>query len=326
MELDINDIPKFTYTQQIGNLYMSLETKLYDLNGIDNRRIRSKLRKISKLHSINSSLAIESNGLTLETMQDVIEGKLVEGPFDEVLEAKNASNAYNLIKTTDIFSIQGFLSVEEILMFGLVPENGFRTGKVGVSDGTDWVYIAPPASEVPLMMEKLLNWAKKSGYPGYIVGAIVHFYIEMIHPLRDGNGRIGRLWHNEIMSRYNRTFDLVSIENLIYLHQDEYYRILSEGQEDMDCTEFCRFCLGLLNAELGRMSLLTDPHIAKLLSVMDSKFRSSTEIMSRLDLKSRPYFLKNYLRPALNSGFVEMSDPEHPNSPKQKYRSLLRTP
>ncbi len=47
---------------------------------------------------------------------------------------------------------------------------------------------------------------------------------------------------------------------------------------------------------------------------------SVQEIMSKIGLKGRRNFLQNYLQPALESGFIEMTQPNAPNSPTQKYR------
>lgn len=46
----------------------------------------------------------------------------------------------------------------------------------------------------------------------------------------------------------------------------------------------------------------------------------SAEIQEVLQLRHREYFRDNYLEPAINEGFVEMTIPEKPNSPIQKYR------
>ncbi len=47
---------------------------------------------------------------------------------------------------------------------------------------------------------------------------------------------------------------------------------------------------------------------------------SAAEIMEVLSLKGRRNFIQNYLQPALESGFVEMTQPDSPKSPTQKYR------
>ena len=41
--------------------------------------------------------------------------------------------------------------------------------------------------------------------------------------------------------------------------------------------------------------------------------------MSLLNLKDRVNFLRIYLNPALEDGFISMKYPEQPKSPKQKY-------
>ena len=57
----------------------------------------------------------------------------------------------------------------------------------------------------------------------------------------------------------------------------------------------------------------------KLLEILDGEL-SVREMMARLGFGSRDKFLKNYLYPALKAGVVEMTQPESPRSPRQKYR------
>jgi ATP-dependent DNA helicase RecG len=47
---------------------------------------------------------------------------------------------------------------------------------------------------------------------------------------------------------------------------------------------------------------------------------SSGELRDRLKLSHRPTFRQNYLHPALEEGFVELTIPDKPNSSRQKYR------
>jgi hypothetical protein len=48
--------------------------------------------------------------------------------------------------------------------------------------------------------------------------------------------------------------------------------------------------------------------------------RSRIEIQEVLALKHEDYFRKNYIQPSLDQGYIEMSFPDNPNHPKQKYR------
>ena len=54
------------------------------------------------------------------------------------------------------------------------------------------------------------------------------------------------------------------------------------------------------------------------------KAYSVTELLQLLELKHRPTFRKNYLNPALEAQLIEMTEPNSPKSPKQKYRLSVK--
>ena len=68
---------------------------------------------------------------------------------------------------------------------------------------------------------------------------------------------------------------------------------------------------------------IPDPKLQRLLEVVKGEM-SVREMMAALGFASRDKFLKNYLSPALKAGLVEMTDPNSPKSPKQKYRRTDR--
>ena len=46
---------------------------------------------------------------------------------------------------------------------------------------------------------------------------------------------------------------------------------------------------------------------------------SPTYLRTTLGITSREYFTKAYLRPLTEAGLIVRTDPDHPNSPRQKY-------
>ena len=66
-------------------------------------------------------------------------------------------------------------------------------------------------------------------------------------------------------------------------------------------------------------SFCVPPNLQRLLSILKGDM-SVREMMAALGFTSRDKFLKNYLSPALKAGLVEMTDPNSPKSPKQRYR------
>ena len=57
-----------------------------------------------------------------------------------------------------------------------------------------------------------------------------------------------------------------------------------------------------------------------LLSALGEKELNAVELMKALSLSHRPTFRTNYLNPALESGLIERTIPDKPNSRLQKYR------
>lgn len=64
------------------------------------------LRKVSRIKSIHSSLAIESNTLSLAQVTDVINGKRVSEDQEDILAVKNAALAYKEIGKINPYELQ----------------------------------------------------------------------------------------------------------------------------------------------------------------------------------------------------------------------------
>ena len=77
-----------------------------------------RLRRVSRIRSIHSSLAIENNTLSIKQVTDVIGGKRVLSPADDILAVKNAFNAYKELDTIDAYSLKDLQRVHGIMMNG----------------------------------------------------------------------------------------------------------------------------------------------------------------------------------------------------------------
>ncbi|MEE3344707.1 MAG: hypothetical protein VZS44_11475 [Bacilli bacterium] len=129
-------VPPFTITSTMVDYISSIMEKIGKIDNYNNLNKMPSLRRDNRIKSIHSSLAIEANSLSLNQVKDVIMGKRVIGPKDEIQEVINAYNAYNIIKDLNPYSINDLKKVHGIMTEELVKESGeFRKGNEGVFDG-----------------------------------------------------------------------------------------------------------------------------------------------------------------------------------------------
>lgn len=243
--------PPFTMTEEITNLVIEIGEQVGVVVAYDAIQPNPRLRRENRIKSIHSSLAIEQNTLTLEQVSDVINGKTVLGPPQDIREVKNAYEAYERISAFDPHSVKNLLLAHKIMMEGLVEEAGcFRSGNVGVYAGKQLIHAGSPANYVPDLMKQLFDWTKKSKLHSLIKSCIFHYEFEFIHPFADGNGRTGRLWQSLILQRWKDFFAWMPIETLIYEKQEGYYKALNASNTAGESTIFVTFMLEVIRDAL----------------------------------------------------------------------------
>lgn len=203
-----------------------------------------ELRRGNRIKTIQASLAVEQNTLSLEQVTAVLDGKSVLGLPREIQEVRNAFTAYEKLEQWQPQRIVDLLDAHRLLMHGLVDDAGcFRSGGSGIYQGQQLVHMAPPASQVTRLMNDLLNWLSVTEAHPLIASTAFHYEFEFIHPFSDGNGRMGRLWQTLILSHWQPMLAFLPVETVIKNRQQDYYRHLSEGDKHADCSLFIEFLL-----------------------------------------------------------------------------------
>ena len=210
------------------------------------------LRRTNRIRTIHGSLAIEQNTLSLEQVTAVLNGKQVLAPPKDIAEVKNAYEIYERLDELDPYSADDLLVAHGIMTRGLVEESGvFRSRPVGVVDQEGHVlHFGTLPQYVPDLVMELLNWVKDSDIHMLIRSCVFHYELELIHPFTDGNGRIGRLWHTLLLSKWNPTFAWLPVESMIHARQPEYYAAINASNAAGESTAFIEFMLSTIKASL----------------------------------------------------------------------------
>lgn len=215
-----------------------------------------QLRRNNRIKTIQASLAIENNTLTIEQITALLEGKRVLGLPQEIQEVRNAFTAYQQLEIWHPHRLTDLLAAHKTLMLGLVDNPGtLRAGNVGIYREQHLLHMAPPASRVPELITSLFRWLSQQQEHPLITSCIFHYEFEFIHPFTDGNGRMGRLWQALLLSQWKPILAYLPVESVIKERQEDYYHALSQSDALSDSTIFIEFMLTSLSIAIREIML-----------------------------------------------------------------------
>lgn len=240
--------PPFQITSEILGLATEVGRLLGRYEGFLSPTPQPQLRRQNRIRTIQGSLAIEGNTLSLEQVTAILDDRRVAGSVREIREVQNAVRAYNMAADFNPTSRRELLKAHGVLMEDLMPEPGrYRSGNVGIIKGTKVGHVAPKPAMVPKLMDDLFAFLKPDRKLSRLIKACVfHYELEFIHPFADGNGRIGRLWQQVILLPESPAFAFVPVEYLIKERQEAYYAALGEADKKGESTAFVEFMLTTL--------------------------------------------------------------------------------
>lgn len=246
--------PPFTITDEIMTLVADIAERVGHLTATVDQMPAPHLRKENRIRTIQSSLAIESNSLSLDQVTAILEGKRVLGAPNEIKEVKNAIDAYELLLELNPYKPEELLKAHKLMMSDLVRENGrFRSGGVGVFNGEKCIHLAPPASRVPMLIADLFEWVKTTKVHPLVSSCVFHYEFEFIHPFADGNGRMGRMWQTLLLIQWKPIFAWIPVETIVKEHQQEYYAAIAQSDDKGNSTTFIVFMLRCLMRAIDEM-------------------------------------------------------------------------
>lgn len=288
-----NKKPPFEITNRMIDYVAEIAELLGKLNVTDALSSNPTLRRSNRIRTIHGSLAIEQNPLSLEQVTAVLNGKHVLAPPKDIAEVKNAYEIYERLDELDPYSVDDLLTAHGIMTRGLVEESGvFRSRPVGVIDSEGHVlHFGTLPQYVPDLVMELLDWVKTSEVHMLIRSCVFHYELELIHPFADGNGRVGRLWHTLLLSKWNSAFAWLPVESIIHDRQQEYYDAINASNNTGGSTVFIEFMLSAIKASLMDAIRTSD-------EMSDGKMNKATLRWKKIEeyLKTHDYIMNADVR------------------------------
>jgi len=238
------------------------------------RYYRSSLKKEPLVKLINeaevteqvyNSNAIENSTLTLEETEKI----LLQIDLDRYISERELFETKNLARVVSYINEKAKakeLNIEMILLLHKMLLSNIRDDVAGrFRKNDEWVrvanHIAPdPKLVVTLVEDMLINYNSASNENIIKRIAFLHLVFENIHPFVDGNGRIGRVINNYLLTREG----YVPI-NIKFIDRSLYYEAFKEF-DDKGKTSIMEEIVGkaLTNSYYKRLAYLEEMKIITL--------------------------------------------------------------
>ena len=289
----INKNPPFEITNTVVTLVADIGELTGRFTANHSLSMSPTLRRSNRIRTIHASLAIEQNSLSIEQITAILSGKRVIAPPKDIAEVKNAYEIYEHMDSLNPYDMDDLLVAHGIMMRGLDDEAGaFRSKPVGVVNQEGQIlHFGTLPSQVPNLMFGLLAWIRDSDLHMLIRSCVFHYEFEVIHPFADGNGRMGRLWHTLLLSKWNPIFAWLPVESIIHDRQQEYYDAINASNNAADGTTFIEFMLTAIKASLIEAIDTSD----EMSDAPESKNASRTKAIERF-LKQHIYIMNADVR------------------------------
>jgi Fic family protein len=155
--------PPYSLTPKIITFVASISEKIGEINATHLYKPATELRKKNRIKTIQSSLEIEGNTLSVEQITALLENKRVLAPQKDILEVQNAINVYEQIHSFNSYQFNDLERAHLVLMHGLIDKPGkLRTTNVGIVKGSKVEHLAPSGSMVNGLMKELFEYLKRT--------------------------------------------------------------------------------------------------------------------------------------------------------------------
>lgn len=225
----------------------------------ETRRWVGMLRRVTFARNIQGSNSIEGYNVSLD---DAVAAAVGDEPLDASTETWAAVRVYREAMTYVLqLADDPHFGWDQALVRSLhymmlsydlsVRPGRWRLGPIFVqrTESREKVYEGPNPEELPGLMAEYVDSLEASGSSPLVRAAMAHLNLVMIHPFRDGSGRMARCMQTLVLGREGILApEFSSIEEYLGRNTEAYYAVLAEvgaghWNPNGDARPWIRFCL-----------------------------------------------------------------------------------
>lgn len=223
-------------------------------------KLAARLEERLMIRSIYGTAALEGNPLKEDEVARILTEDGSRAPSQAEKEIKNLKKAYDHIASLKPSQSPYLLSEDQIKEIHSIvtkdikhPFNEpgvYRNHKVMVGNIEHGGVYTPPKiqKDIKTLMAEYVSWVnsdKVVQLAPMIRSALAHYYLGIIHPFGDGNGRTARLVEATILRKANIRYVPTMLSNYYYRHLDDYFIAFSNTlkTKNEDLTPFLEFVL-----------------------------------------------------------------------------------
>ncbi|MBN1654184.1 MAG: Fic family protein [Deltaproteobacteria bacterium] len=254
--VDLNNI-----SPEFWMLLGEVRSKCEHIRGVPLRtETAQRLHNVFLAKGVLATTAIEGNTLSLEQVQDHLEGKLrlppskayLQTEIDNILKLTNTifaelkNTPEGRLLSPDVIKLYNRQVLERLPLDEDVIAGEIRKHNVGVGR-----YRGSPAEDCDYLLKRLCDWINSDAFnkPEYgialdvIKAVLAHLYLAWIHPFGDGNGRTARIVEFHILAAAGVPTPACHLLSNHYNEtRTEYYRQLDQASRSGgDIRAFLRY-------------------------------------------------------------------------------------
>jgi Fic family protein len=242
---------------ELSNLIQSIGVQLADWVCALSQASVLQLEAL-KLKSIQASLALDHNSLSLIQLQQLAAGKRVVALVQDIRQAKNALALYQQLDSFRPYQSEDLRKAHAAFMLNVTSDAGqYRQQGAGVYEDHKLVHMPPAPSVVAAQVEELITSLQQYPLHPLLLSCLMHFQLASIHPFSDGNGRLCRLWQQLVLMQWHASFCYLPFTVMLKEKSRDYYKSLRQANPKHDATSFILFMLRCIQESLAT-ELTTD--------------------------------------------------------------------